>query len=332
MATEWKQIIKPTSKYDEHGLKIRRLSTDFYHIRLGFSSHPDKDDKWARWKATKYGGFDSPKWRREYGIDYAAYGGQRIWPLLNKHCDQQIDISDWTKFRIIDQGIRHPTVCLWVAVNGKGDRHVYKEYYATNRSIAMNCNAIKSLTNEPIAATFIDPSTRKRSKESLTPIIEIYGENGISCMPADNSFAGYDKVSSAILSTLARVALAKGTMVNGLTQLSPSESQLLEIADHPALTFDLRFASRSFQECCNLRWQEHKGDVTQRGSKEKPVDVNDDGPDCVRYSIMSELWHKPQRDDFTASTINFRKIHANQLKKRKSEKIQRQKMMRAYNG
>ena len=272
------------------GLYRRNLSTGFTHLRVHYSCDPYKDEQWADRHALRYGGKDSPQWRREQEIDYHAYAGQRIWPMLaEKYFNYQIDTEDWTKFRVIDQGIRHPTVCLWVAVNKQGDRHVYKEYYSTDRSIAMNCRAILSLSEgERIAATYIDPSTRKRNAETLKPLISVYAENGLDCICADNSFAGYDAVTNACLSTLARVALRMGELPSYLAKLHPNQDQLLTLAARPALTFDLRFTNRCFRECCNLRWQVTRGDETQKAPVEKPVDKEDDGPDCVRYAVTPE--------------------------------------------
>lgn len=331
MATAWKQIIKSNSIYDEHGLKERRLDTGFYHIRVGFSALPLKDDEWAYKAALEYHGFDNPIWMREQGINYKALRGQRIWPMLSKEHNARVDISDWTLFRVIDQGIRHPTVCLWVAVNAQGDRHIYREYYATNRTIALNCRAILSLTpeNEKIMVNYIDPSTRKRNEQTLKTLIQVYEENDLYCYPADNSFAGYDAVANAAEATLARRALRSGQMPKYLTDLHLSQEQLLILAAKPALTFDLRFASRSFEECCNLRWQETKGDETQKAPKEKPIDREDDGPDCVRYAIQSPLHYRARRSN-TIKIKNFEQLFRERRKQKEQIRMWDDNARRAY--
>ena len=330
MATEWKQIIEPVSIYDEWGLRERRLDRGFCHLRIGFSSNPGRNDEWAKWKATTYGGFDAPLWRREFGIDYHARSGQRVWPMLSSDHNAQVDMTDWTKYRIIDQGIRHPTVCLWVAINSKGDRHVYKEYYATDRSIAMNCRAIEALSEgEEIIATFIDPSTAKRGAETLKTQMDVYEENGIYCTRADNSFAGYDAVGSAVLSTLARVAIRTGQMPSKFDGLKPTQNQLLTLAAKPALTFDFRFTNRCFRECCNLRWQETKGDTTQSRPREKPVDVEDDGPDCVRYAVQSPLWWRKTANR-KIEVININDFFKMKRRDQDGERIRKRQTSRGY--
>lgn len=328
MATEWKQIIPSRSQYDKWGLRERRLSTGFYHVRVGFSADPLKDDDWARREALKYGGFDAPQWRREQGIDYKAVSGQRIWPMLDEKIhNAQIDVKDWTLFRVIDQGIRHPTVCMWVAVNKKGDRHFYREYYATDRSIAMNCRAI--LSYEKVSDTYIDPTTRKRNAETLKTTIQVYEENGIYCIPADNSFVGYDSVRNAALSTLARYALRTGILPYYFKELKPNQDQLLYLAAKPAITFDLRFTSRCFEECFNLRWREMKGDEAQNAPREKPVDKDDDGPDCVRYAVQSPLYHREQKPRLIKFT-NIEQIFTERRKQKKHQEILNRNARRAY--
>ena len=321
MPTEWKQIIHPNSVYDAHGLKERTLDTWFTHLRIGFSVNTNKDDDWAARHALSYGGFDSPKWRREQGIEYDAYSGQRIWPMISRDHDLKLDIKGYTLYRILDQGIRHPTVCIWVAVNAKGDRHVYREYYAVNKSIAMNCRAIIDMTpaNELIAMNLIDPSTAKRNPETLESLISVYEKNGLYCYKADNSFAGYDTVATSLLSTIARKAIRTGEMPKHLAELSPTQDQLLSLAAKPALTFDLRFASRCFGECANLRWADTKSDVTQHAKKEKPVDINDDGSDCVRYAVQSHLGYKLLPRDLTV--LPFAKMSQLMKAKKKQNEI-----------
>lgn len=190
--------------------------------------------------------------------------------------------------------------CLWVAVNKYGDRHVFREFFSVGRSIAENCRMIRGIDrDEKIAGSIIDPSTRKRNEVNLTPLISIYAENGIYAECADNSFAGYDRVGQMIMSTLARKRL-RGEEVPQLDEFNLNDALLKQLAEVPALTFDLRFSNRTFTESSNLRWQESKGDLTQSRPKEKPVDVNDDGPDCVRYACQTVLTYvEPSKKDFS---------------------------------
>ncbi len=314
------------------GVKERKLSTDFTHLRIHYLADPLKRGDWSDRHSVRYFGKESPRWRREQEIDYRAYSGQRIWPMLSTSLHNvNIDISKLTLYRVIDQGIRHPFVCLWVAVNAQKDRHVYREYYSTDRSIAMNCRTVLSLTppSERITANYIDPSTRKRSEESLTPLISLYEQNGVFCRAADNSFAGYDMVATSAMSTLARVAIRTGEMPPYLDGLKPTQEELLTLAEKPALTFDMRFADRAFTECANLRWRDTKGDETQKAPIEKPVDKDDDGPDCVRYSIATTLQYIPDNSTILIKNFDYRKLEARRHAQSDIVKIHKENEMRA---
>jgi hypothetical protein len=108
------------------------------------------------------------------------------------------------------------------------------------------------------------------------------------CSFADNSFAGYDTVGQMLLSTLARKSL-DGMKVPFIDNLNASKEQLYMLAEKPALTFDLRFTPKCWVEMCGLRWRQSKVDASQKSQPETPVDVYDDGCDCVRYSCQSQL-------------------------------------------
>jgi len=216
-----------------------------------------------------------------------------------------IDLNeDWAIYRILDHGIRHPTCCLWVGVNRRGDRHFFREYYATDKSIAINCRQILRFTDEEVIDSYIDPSTKKRinyvttdansEKKGLARIMDIYEENKIQCSLADNCAAGYDKVTDGLLSTMARHAMRTGQLPEYMAEMGINQDHLCILADKPSITFDLRFVPRAFNETENLRWKEITGDISQKSEPEKTVDVQDEGPDCVRYAMQSDLfWRRP---------------------------------------
>ena len=156
MATEWEEISR--------GLRVRKLDTGFTHVRIHYSTDPLKDDSWARRLSAKYGGMETPKWRREFEIDYSAVRGQPVYPMLSKVHVVSNSIVERTLFRVVDHGIRHQMVCLWIAVARNGDRHVYREYFRSGATIEVNCQEVLRRTpdDEYAYATYIDPSTRQR--------------------------------------------------------------------------------------------------------------------------------------------------------------------------
>lgn len=281
--------------------KGQLLSSGFFHREIHYSDDPDRGDDWITAESPKYGGINSAKWRREQEIDWDVYGGERVWPMVSRQFHvRHVEINkDWAVYRIIDHGIRHPTCCLWVGVNRNGDRHFFREYYATDKSVALNAREIVRLSEEPVLDTFIDPSTRKRvnyqttdpssDKKGLTTLIDLYVEAGIFCSLADNSSAGYDKVTDGLLSMLARDALRRGAMPSYLREMNVNQEGLMLLAKKPSISFDIH-TERAFRELENLRWKEVTGDETQSSEPEKTVDVADEGPDCVRYAMQSELF------------------------------------------
>jgi len=295
MATEWKEISR--------GLQVRKLDTGFTHVRIHYSTDPQKDDAWARRLSAKYGGMETPKWRREFEIDYSAVRGQPVYPMLSTTHVVLNSIADRTLFRIVDHGIRHPMVCLWVAVARNGDKHVYREYYRSGATIEVNCQEVLRRTpdDEFIHSTWIDPATRQRiplSNKDKRPVsvLSLYNNAfGLQCSLADNSRAGYDAVRDGLMSKLARDAMRTGTIDGDgyfareyFKEYDLSNEQLITMASKPMLTIDPE-CTRTFRELRNLRFKEISGDVTAKAAPEEVIDFEDDGPDCVRYACQSKL-------------------------------------------
>tara|TARA_Y100000310_G_scaffold343585_1_gene451939 strand:- start:405 stop:1376 length:972 start_codon:yes stop_codon:yes gene_type:complete len=287
------------------GMRERMLDTGFSHVRLHYTADPEKDDVWARRLSARYGGMDSPKWRREFEIDYTAVEGQRVYPMLsNIHVTHNLHFHDnWALYRVIDHGIRHPMVCLWVAVNRAGDRHVYREYYSVGKTIEFNCMEVlrRSPDDERIIDTLIDPAVRQRvplSRKDNQPVstLSLYNQAfGFSCRMADNSRAGYDAVRDGLLSVLARKVMRDGefdtTSVFAkeyFQDFKLSNAELLAMGRKPSLTFE-QCVPRCYMEMRNLRFKDISGDATDKAQPEEIMDKDDDGPDCVRYAMQTKI-------------------------------------------
>lgn len=298
MPTDWIEVIP--------GVTERTLDTRFHHVRIHYSADPEKDEAWMRRKSAQYGGAESPRWRREFEIDYNAVQGQPVYPMLSKSHVQIRDIEDWAVYRVIDHGILHPMVCLWVAVNKNGDRHVFREFYSAGRTIPYNCQEVLRRSEEPVIATYIDPATKQRMPlggKDNKPVSVVSQYNQAldhACRYADNSAVGYDAVRNALLSHLARAALRNGVSEYDhlakeyMNKFGLTETEILSMASRPALTISPN-CTRVFRELSNLRFKEITGDETQKAPPEEIMDFEDDGPDCVRYAVQSLLvWKKGQ--------------------------------------
>ncbi len=297
MATDWKDEGK--------GIQVRRLDTAYCHVRIHYSADPEKDGQWVSRRSARYGGMDTPKWRREMEIDYTAVQGQPVYPMLtDAHLAMKVT-RDMALYRIIDHGIRHPMVCLWMGVARNGDRHVYREYYRSGATVPVNCAEVLRRTTGNVVDTLIDPATRQRvpiSGKDKAPVsvLSLYNNAlGLSCRLADNSRAGYDTVRNALLSTLARKAMLEGAVdahshfaKQYFAKYSLTIAELMEMARHPQLTFDPSCV-RVFREMRNLRFKDLSGDPTEKAKPEEIMDFEDDGPDCVRYGVQTKLkWQK----------------------------------------
>lgn len=299
MATDWKEVAR--------GVQVRRLDTNYCHVRIHYSADPEKGADWVKRRSARYGGIETPKWRREQEIDYSAVQGQPVYPMLASLHVAIRSIVDMAIYRIIDHGIRHPMVCLWMGVSPNGDRHVFREYYRSGATIAVNCAEVVRLTKENVVDTIFDPATHQRIPLSSTdkaPVssLSLYKDAlKISGSLADNSKAGYDTVRNSLLSTLARKAMSDGDVGEHshfakeyFVKFSLTNVEFLEMSIHPALTFDPS-CIRVFREMRNLRFKEISGDPTEKAKPEEIMDFEDDGPDCVRYGVQTKLrWMKPK--------------------------------------
>ena len=269
----------------------RRLRCGFYVQPVHWSDNPAHTEAWADRMAARYGGRDSPGWLREYEMQPVS-PGTRVWPMLAREVHVLLKDWDeivgpkWTRFRVLDHGMRHPTCCGWVAVNANGDQYWYRQYYATDRTIAENCLAILARTKpeEQVAGDVIDPSVFARNPETGRTFAAAYQDAGLAVIRADNSRAGYDAAATGFVSTLARWSLFHRKAHPKMAALEPGTLETL--AAKPAIWFHPDCAAgllSLYEECAALRYEEVRGDPFRHAAPEKPVDVHDEGADVVRY-------------------------------------------------
>lgn len=91
--------------------------------------------------------------------------------------------AEWLRYRCIDHGYRHPTVCLWGAVDPEGNLYIYQEYSAIYRTADLHKRSIydMSIRNghpERYVATFGDPALKRVDGSAIgnkTPY-EVYND------------------------------------------------------------------------------------------------------------------------------------------------------------
>ena len=299
----WKVI----GRLPGHELPLRMLKTGFVVQDIDWRVHPDHTEAWADRESVKYGGRQSVYWRQNYERELIR-GGLPVWPMLSRDYHvrtiprKELESAEWAIYRALDHGIRHPTCCAWFAVNHRGDRYFFRQYYQTDMTIGYNCKAIVDRTNEDVVATVADPSIWKRDPTTLQLLSEVYANNGLPLVAADNSRAGYERLTAGFIASIAHYALAQGDPgILGAAVNAPTLTMgdVERLADSPAIWFhpDCAHGTRSlFEECVNFRWKEVAGDPEHRAAPEEFEDKDDEGPDVVRYGCQTAAvcWQAPR--------------------------------------
>ena len=123
------------------------------------------------------------EFRQEYEADFVTFKD-----LIYKDFDFEVhviepfdfDTPGWTFYRAIDFGFKHPTACLFLAMNKEDNIYIFDEYCQAETSTEQNAGIIKSIHPElTYEATFGDPSAAQ--------LIEDYEHLGIYITPASKS-------------------------------------------------------------------------------------------------------------------------------------------------
>jgi len=175
--------------------------------------------------------------------------------------------ANWTRYRSIDWGYRHPTACLWAAISPENDIYIYGGTSQSELSPQAQAAMIRSSKfsihrNEDsdqiepynFVWTTIDPATNKRDPNTGETIKEMFDMAGVPTVDANNDVPA---------------GIAK------LAQLFRGEGRKIKICRNCVDLID---------EIMNYKWIMTKG--TQ--GKEKPKKDKDDSVDALRYLVMSD--------------------------------------------
>ena len=187
----------------------------------------------------------------------------------SKHCTDRIVIQkDWLRVRAVDPHPAKPTACLWAAVDHYDNLYIYREYYEKGLASehAQNIIQTSQMYNESIAFTLIDPhGSAQPSAETGKTIAQIYRENGLYTRPAcGNVDYGISMVQEYLRST---------------KDINNPHPKLYLVGDLPKTRYQIsRYRHAIFSG----------GD--KRGLlKDKPLEIDDDLPDCLRYLCAQRL-------------------------------------------
>lgn len=266
----------------------------------------------------------SNKWRREMEIDYSAQQGSYVFDAFSRGrntCKPFRIPASWSRWRLIDHGVRNPTAVLWIAVDEDRNGWVYAEHYEADKSVEYHARKIHSMSSlldyhalelsaadlrrmelpdwEPVKAfvqkcskvyrTVGDPSMGNVTQKNVKTIRQRYMDNGVYIQQANRSSAGLETLNSMF---------SQGTL-------------------------------NIFETCVNtisevegLVWAEHHDPALNK--KEKTVDRNDHTCDCLRYwanafaPAAQNIPERPQHplhveDRAEADRAKFQKLHQRKI-------------------
>lgn len=88
-------------------------------------------------------------------------------------------------YRAFDYGL-DMLACLWIAVVPSGRALVFRETYASGLIVSEAARRIQEMTHEEIYETFAPPDMWNRQRETGKSIAELFAENGVDLLKADN--------------------------------------------------------------------------------------------------------------------------------------------------
>ncbi len=231
------------------------------------------------------------RWQKEYEIDFAARGGQKVYDCFDPLIHLQIpdfEITTCPRYKVIDHGRRNPTACLWWAYE-KNSKTIffYREYYRPNATISEHAQMINQLEEKnETRMTLIDPSTHKKLDTSNTSIADEYARYGIKTQPADNNLAaGIEQVTSAMISSLARWSIKNHTIHHYFEDRAIPKQRLFALAEQRAILFHPSMTN-TIRELTQLSWDESADTNVGKPLCERIVNVDDHAADCVRYALL----------------------------------------------
>ena len=148
---------------------LLRHSPDYINMLDNLPDDLRRAWRWGDWDALSGAFF--PEFRREQHIEPALVRVPRSWRL----------------YRAFDYGL-DMLACLWIGVDPAGRAHVYREVQRPGLIVSQAAELIRRLTppGEEIFATFAPPDMWSRQKDSGRTMAELFAQNGVEVLRADN--------------------------------------------------------------------------------------------------------------------------------------------------
>ena len=94
--------------------------------------------------------------------------------------------GDWPKYRAMDVGMDHPTVCLWATVSPSNNLYIYREYWSRNTAISKDAEEIieRGGSEEYEGPVIVDPSAYNITKANPRSVALQYRDAGVEMRQA----------------------------------------------------------------------------------------------------------------------------------------------------
>ena len=266
------------------GLRAWETADGFQVLELHYTADPAKDPdrqgtKWVQQCVKGYpGGMEGAGWKTEMEIDYAAGGGEKMFPFLSQSLSpvfiDKID-PEWAMARMnifagYDYGTNNPSAFVVSGIDDKGDLYALWELYEPCIDYIQHCNKIKACPYFPhlefIAADNKMFSKTQQTADGVKAVSELFVSQGI---PISRARQGMDyPVAMRLLSEY---------WPGGLLGFDKIPPRAFVTADCPNGKIELR----------GIRKAEHKSDSVSRdkNAPEKLVDKDNHWFDAWCYSI-----------------------------------------------
>lgn len=232
--------------------------------------------------------------------------------------------QEWLRFRVLDHGFKHPTACLWGAVDPEGCLYIYMSYEALETTADVNKKHIQDLSADPVANYGLPSSWRPSDKQKAERYVCTYGDPALKRIdgsaignktPWDVYNAQDDGIGSFYVVEAARErvegwqALQQAFHYEVDSEASERDQTIVYSKAPQIKIFDLPTHTAHYgvrgMHSGNALWEELSGLVydnknTEDAAKSKgyyDVGEGDDSAECLRY-----FWTAVGKTDLSAIT------------------------------
>lgn len=165
---------------------IEEKSNGFTIVKLHYSDHPLKTEKWVDAVKKSYPSEDM--WNQEQELDFTKQVGRRVYPTFTKLHVKELTYNPYRHvLRGWDFGFRFSS-CVFAQVNEKDQLLVLREVMGTNKTLAEFAKSVKAISKEHYLTKFedfCDPSGRSKSDKSEKTSVDILRTFGMHCRMKD---------------------------------------------------------------------------------------------------------------------------------------------------